>query len=73
MYFRKGITWSFSSSGENIGFKILPMDLLFDVSRCSSIFLKENEDSYYVFLAIKFKNYQCLLKFLTLHINFQMR
>jgi hypothetical protein len=52
MWFRKGITWSFISSGENIGFRILPDNATFDVQG-SSIFLKEEfEDSYNFFLAM---------------------
>lgn len=42
MWFRKGISWSLITSGENVGFRVLNENSTFDVAG-SSIFFNENE------------------------------
>jgi hypothetical protein len=46
LWFKKGISWSLISSGNNVGFRILLENSTFDVTG-SSIFLKDDQINHY--------------------------
>ncbi|MGB8218706.1 MAG: BREX-1 system adenine-specific DNA-methyltransferase PglX [Candidatus Methanoperedens sp.] len=74
LWFKKGISWSLISSGNNVGFRILLENSTFDVAG-SSIFLKDDEiNNYYYFLSfLNTKLVGLLFKILNPTISLQVK